>query len=77
MLVKIETEIADDVVIQCPQVDFKLRVACKCCPGCEHYDGVGVMVADMSFPWHKRYAIRCTHPIERRTQPAVLKEGVG
>jgi len=77
MLKRVELEIPDNVVISCPEVDFKLRVALDACTHCKYYDGLGVITIDMSLPWYKRYAIRCNHPIERRTQPAILREGTG
>lgn len=63
-------DIGPAAVVSCPKVNFKPRRACKCCPGCEYFDGLGMMASDTeaAYEWSDIYAIRCTHPIERRTQ---------
>ena len=61
--------ISEDVAVPCPKKDFKAAMASDTCSLCEFFDGIGVLSDDHNRPWHERYAIRCVHPIERRTQP--------
>lgn len=61
--------IDESVAIPCPKKMFKPAIAADACPLCEFFDGVGVLSNATHLPWYKRYCIRCTHPIERRTQP--------
>lgn len=60
--------------VPCPMIDFRLRRAAVCCPSCEHYQGIGLMCTDETQPWHKRFAIRCVHPVERRTHIVEVME---
>jgi len=76
MLARVDLKIEESVIIPCPKIEFRSGIAANICPGCDYYDGLGVMTSDMSFPWYKRYAVRCTHPIERRVQPSILREGL-
>lgn len=61
--------VSEEVAVPCPKKDFKPAMVCDSCLLCEFYDGIGVMSDDNKRPWHERYAIRCVHPIERRTKP--------
>jgi len=82
----IEIDIDKDVAIPCPAIEFKLRRACKCCPSCEYYHGVGVMSkaefvmvegdesSKRQLLWHERFAVRCGHVIERRTENVKVVE---
>ncbi len=76
MLKIIDVEIDSRVVIPCPAIDFRPRRAANACPNCEYFKGVGLMSDEPDIGWHKKYAIRCTHVIERRTQliPEVIEE---
>ena len=69
-----DVEISQEAIIPCPDVGFKPRRA-QACQSCEHFRGIGLMCADESLPWHERYAVRCGHIIERRTQilPPVIE----
>lgn len=68
MLKIVDVEIDSAAIIPCPLVRFKGRYAAKCCPGCDNFKGIGLMVDDPSMSWHERYTVRCAHIIERRTQ---------
>jgi hypothetical protein len=74
MLQRVTVQIDEAVAIQCPKVGFKQVMAHKMCSDCAYFDGVALMRAESSLPWYLRYAIRCAHPIERRTQPTVFRE---
>jgi len=55
-------------IVQCPKNGFGHVAAARHCPGCEYFDGLAVMTAARpGVNWSDCYAIRCTHPIERRT----------
>jgi len=68
MLPQVLIAIDKRVVLACPLKKFKPRRAYKACPECGHFKGVARMSYESNLPWHKKYVIRCSHIIERRTQ---------
>jgi len=74
MLEKAETtEIDKAAVVACPALNFSARRAFLACPSCKYFDGL-VMLGEAG-KWSDRYAIRCAHVIERRTQHFEVIEG--
>lgn len=65
MLPIVEVDIPEQAIMACPAVGFKPRRA-KVCAECPHFQGIGQMSHEGA--WHKQFAIRCAHVIERRTQ---------
>ena len=68
MLKIIDVEIDSRAIVPCPEKDFKPRRAAAACPKCKHFKGIGLMSEDDDLEWHQKFAIRCVHPVERRTQ---------
>ena len=70
-------------VVACPMKDFAARRAYLSCPDCELFNGLAIMstaplAADnptAGVKWSDKYAIRCAHVIERRTQNLEVIEG--
>jgi len=62
-----DKEIDTTAIIACPALSFKLRRVTACLK-CKEYRGLGVMCTDKSKAWNERYAVRCAHIMERRTQ---------
>jgi len=61
-----DIDIDQNAVIPCPAVGFKPRRAYRSCQNCEYFEGFAKM-SDVG-NWSEQFAIRCAHPIERRTQ---------
>lgn len=61
-----ETEIGPIAVVSCPKVNFQPQRAKQACTDCEYFDGLTIMAPEGE-TWSQVYAIRCTHPMERRT----------
>jgi hypothetical protein len=59
------TEIDPAAIVPCAALGFKPRRALAC-KRCEYFQGLAVM--GLAGDWADRYAIRCNHVIERRTQ---------
>ncbi len=76
MLKIVNVEIDSRVVIPCPEKDFRPRRAANACPGCDHFKGIGLMSEEPDIGWHKKFAIRCAHVMERRTQliPEIIED---
>lgn len=82
MLPKInEVEIDKNAVVPCPSVGFKSRRAHKSCPSCADFKGLCRTMAEgetvvtcrstgdkRQATWSDKFAIRCAHVIERKTQ---------
>ena len=70
-------------VVACPMKNFAARRAYLACPDCEFFNGLAIMstaplAADNPTTGVKgsdKYAIRCAHVIERRTQDLEVIEG--
>lgn len=62
-----------NAVVACPAVSFAPRRAFKACPDCRYF--AGLCVLGKVGRWSERYAIRCNHTIERRTQHFEVLEG--
>jgi hypothetical protein len=77
MLQVVNVEVSESVAIACPKAGFKPKIVVDSCLKCAYFDGVGLMNSDLSRPWHERYAIRCKHVIERRTQPVTFEVNRG
>ncbi len=61
-------EIDDRVLIDCPATLPKIRYASKCCPPCEHFDGIARKAWDdenKPLDWDVEFCIRCRYPMER------------
>ncbi len=68
MLVTINgLEIPENLTMRCPKIRFNKQSA-HLCNGCEHFNGLGMMSPDLKRTWAERWAIRCNHIIERRTE---------
>jgi len=61
-----QPKIPDGTIIPCPDIGFKQRRVTACLT-CKFFNGFGIMSKDESLPFDKRYAVRCSHVIERRT----------
>ena len=84
MLPIAETKTIDPAaVVSCPMKNFAARRAYLACPDCEYFYGLAVMssaplISDdpaNGVKWSDKYAIRCAHVIERRTQDLEVIEG--
>ncbi len=80
----IGVEIPDNILVPCPINGKQVRrFAAKCCPDCEHYDGLGKLtfadtdeenaainkaIDDKKLSWSKVYAIRCVCVMEWITE---------
>lgn len=62
----VDVPISADVVVPCPALRFQPLRAANGRPKCPHFQGVAQMSSDGS--WDKKYVIRCSHVMERRTQ---------
>lgn len=67
-------KIDPEVTIQCPLIGFGLRRTSKSCPNCPGFHGIAQMSAQEDIPWEKKYVIRCSAVMERRTQRIVIQE---
>ena len=83
-LQKTTGEIPDNILVPCPISGKQVRrFAAKCCPDCEHFDGLGKLtfadtdeenaalieaIKNKDLSWSKVYAIRCACVMEWITE---------
>jgi len=77
-------EIPDNILVPCPISGQQVRrFAAKCCPDCEHFDGLAKLtwadtdeenaainesIKNKTLSWSKAYAIRCICVMEWMTE---------
>jgi len=77
-------EIPDNILVPCPISGKQVRrFAAKCCPDCEHFDGLGKLtyadtdeesaeinkaIKNKTLSWSRVYAIRCVCVMEWITE---------
>ena len=80
----IGVDIPDNILVPCPISGKQVRrFAAKCCPDCEHFDGLGKLtfadtdeenaaineaIKNKTLSWSKVYAIRCICVMEWITE---------
>ena len=80
----IGVEIPDNILVPCPIGGKQVRrFAAKCCPNCEHFDGLGKLtfadtdeenaaineaIENKTLSWSKVYAVRCICVMEWVTE---------
>jgi len=80
----IGVDIPDNILVPCPISGKQVRrFAAKCCPDCEHFDGLGKLtyadtneenaainkaINDKTLSWSRVYAIRCVCVMEWITE---------
>lgn len=65
-----DVTIPESVRVRCPIKAFALRRA-SLCDGCPHFAGLAEQLGNERLPFHRRYTVRCAHPIERELAATV------
>lgn len=68
-----QVEVPDNVYVECPMIEKKLRLVVDCL-GCEHYTGLNQRFQDEKTPFRVRFQVRCRFPFARAIFETEIKD---